>query len=157
MQYSTGQAYSKVCGRIIGYQFKTPDAFHQYNAKIDFDGMNITRGAQRDHIWSYVAGHTHNALSDCPRSSNSESRPPLSIGDRYYCESGAPTDVLRDDDPLWDGQHCEGTCRTGTNSPPWFSVQLHAPTTDTIDVSICCDQDTNDEDVPVGLIEIYVQ
>ena len=88
--------------------------------------------------------------------------PPQFIGNNYFCESGNPTDSFDDNhffsnDPLWDGQQCEGTCCTGTNSPPWFSVQLPAPTTDAIKVSICCDQDTNDEDVPVKLIEIYVQ
>ena len=79
----------------------------------------------------------------------------------YYCESGNPnerhTGILYSKDPLWDGQQCEGTCCNGTNSPPWFSVQLPAPTTDTIQVSICCDQGTGDEDTPVELIEIYVQ
>ena len=60
-------------------------------------------------------------------------------------------------DPLWDGQQCEGTCCTGTNSPPWFSVQLPAPTTDTIEVSICADEGTYNEDTPVQLLEIYVQ
>ena len=44
-----------------------------------------------------------------------------------------------------------------TNSPPWFSVQLPAQTTDAIEVRICCDQSTDDEDVPVELIETYVQ
>ena len=71
------------------------------------------------------------------------------------CESGNPnsryTGILYSDDPLWDGQQCEGTCCTGTNSSPWFSVQLPAPTMDVIKVSICCDQGTDDEDVPVEL------
>ena len=65
-------------------------------------------------------------------------------------------DHLYSNDPLWDGQQCEGTCCTETNSPPWFSVQLPAPTNDTIHVSICGDQCTSDEDTPVELIEIYV-
>ena len=60
-------------------------------------------------------------------------------------------------DPLWDGQQCGGTCCAGTNSPPLFNVQLLAPTTDMIKVSICLDQRTDDEDIPVELIEIYVQ
>ena len=64
---------------------------------------------------------------------------------------------LYSSDRLWDGQQCEGSCCEGTQSPPWFSVQLPAPTTDTIEVSICCDQETEDEDTPVELIEIYVQ
>ena len=51
----------------------------------------------------------------------------------------------------------EGSCCEGTQSPRWFSVQLPAPTTDMIEVSICCDQGTTDEDTPVELIEIYVQ
>ena len=42
-----------------------------------------------------------------------------------FCESGNQNNghsaTLFTDDPLWDGQQCEGTCCTGTNSPPWFS------------------------------------
>ena len=155
--YPTGQMYSRVCGRVIGYQQGTPDAFGQYNNNdIDLDGINITRGTQHNHIWSYVAGHTRDSPSDCPCSSDSASSPPQSVRDRYYCDSDSPTSTLSDD-PLWDSQQCEGTCRTGINSPPWFSVQLPAPTTDAIEVKICCDQSTSDEDVPVELIEIYVQ
>ena len=102
-------------------------------------------------------------MSECPCSDNKQvAGPPLStIGDRYYCESGNPNhdfeNKLYSDDPLWDGEQCEGTCCTGTSSPPWFSVQLPTPTMDMIEVSICCDQGTNDEDVPAKLIEIYVQ
>ena len=31
---------------------------------------------------------------------------------------------LFSNDPLWDGEQCEGTCCSGTKSPPWFNVQL---------------------------------
>ena len=41
--------------------------------------------------------------------------------------------------------------------PPWFSVQFPAPTTDIIEVSICCDETTTSEDTPVEPIEIYMQ
>ena len=51
----------------------------------------------------------------------------------------------------------EGDCCTGANSPPWFNIELTAPTIDIIEVNICCDQGTMDEDTPVELIEIYVQ
>ena len=150
--YLTGQMYSRVCGRVIGYQRRTSDAFRRYaNNDIDLDGINITRGTQHDHIWSYVADHIQDCPSDCPCFSDSESCPPQSIGDRYYCESG------NSNDRLWDGQQCEDTCRTSTKSPPWFSVQLPAPTTDAIEVSICGDEGTNNEDVPVELIEIFVK
>jgi hypothetical protein len=65
--------------------------------------------------------------------------------------------LLYSGDRLWDGEQCEGSCCEGAQSPPWFSVQLPAPTTDMIEVSICCDQGTLDEDTPVELMEIYVQ
>ena len=171
VQFVSYQQYSRVCERIIGYQYATPDAFQPYpphNICTNLDGINITHGANCSHIWSYVAGINQNASSQsvfkCPCSTDNEqvAGPPPSIGNRYYCESGNPGSgyekTLYSDDPLWDGQQCEGTtCCNGTNSPPWFSVQLPAPTTDAIEVSICCDQRTADEDVPVKLIEIFVQ
>ena len=165
----TSGPYSRVCGRVIGYQFASTDGFQQYaNNDIDLDGINITRGAQHTHIWSYVSGGTQNissqSRSKCPcfTDNGQGSEPPSSIGDNYYCESGnlderSTPGYLYSDDPLWDGQQCEGTCCTGTNSPPWFRVQLPAPTTDTIEVSICADQSTKDEDTPIALLEIYVQ
>ena len=125
VQYISYQQYSRVCGRIIGYQFASPDAFRQSstgNRRIDLDGINITRGANHNHIWSYVAGFNQDPSSQspykCPCSADNEqvAGPPLSIGNRYYCESGNPDSghekTLYSDDPLWDGQQCEGTCCT---------------------------------------------
>ena len=124
---------------------------------------------KKNHIWSYIAGLTEHMQSSnyktkCPCSTDNEQETdtPSYIGSNYYCESGNPNerfqyDHLYNNDPLWDGQQREGTCCIGTNSPPWFSVQLPAPTTDMIEVSICCDQGTSDEDVPVELLKIYVQ
>ena len=170
--YFTNRQYSRVCGRIIGYQVASPDAFNQFNKLKEFngrglDGITISHGAQQGYIWSYAAGLTESSstpstASNCPCSTVAGAQPPTNIGDNYYCESGNPTNTFEEgqlfsNDPLWDGQQCEGTCCTGTKSPPWFSVQLPAPTTDIIEVSICCDQDTMDEDTPVELIEIYVQ
>ena len=170
-----GRQYSRVCGRFIGYQIGSPDAFIGSGTRpvrevIVFDGISITYGTQQNHIWSYLAGIREmggNPSNRCPCSSEPEENgpipvPPQFIGDNYYCESGNPTDSADDNhffsnDPLWDGQQCEGTCCNGTNSPPWFSVQLPAPTTDTIEVSICLNQGTADEDIPIELLEIYVQ
>ena len=172
--YFTGRQYSRVCGRVIGYQIGSPDAFSVdaiREISLGVDGIRITYGIQRNHIWSYVAGVKEMgdfppaiATSHCPCSSEqSRPMPPQFIGNNYFCESGNPTDSFDDNhffsnDPLWDGQQCEGTCCTGTgSSPPWFSVQLPAPTIDVIEVRICLDQGTADEDTPVELIEIYVQ
>ena len=163
--YSTGRQYSRVCGRTIGYQLGSPDAFQRFGRNdIDLDGITITHGLQRNHIWSYVAGlnENNNSMSEgkCPCAGGSQ--PPLYISNHYYCESGNPNEefshiTLYLSDPLWDGQQCEEECCTGTNSLPWFNTQLPAPTTDTIEVSLCCDQTTMDEDVPIALLEIYVQ
>ena len=166
-QYSIYHQYSRVCGRIIGYQIASPDAFNSRSER-NVDGVTITHG--NHYIWSYIAGVTENntsrypAATKCPCSTSNgqRSESPASIGDNYYCESGNSMSHFRrgylyPNDKLWDGQQCEGTCCTGANSPPWFSVQLPAPTTDAIEVSICCDQGTSDEDVPIELIELYVQ
>ena len=157
--------YSRVCGRVIGFQYATPDAFNlPRDSTTDFDGIDITHGVQHNHIWSYVAAAFSSQKSPkCPCVGNEVEgvEPSNFFHDNYYCESGNPNPSfmhkLYTDDPLWDGQQCEGTCCNGTNSPPWFSVQLPAPTTDGVEVRICCNQGTDDEDVPVQLIEIYLQ
>ena len=41
-------------------------------------------------------------------------------------------------------------------SPLWFSVQLPNPTMDDIEVRICGDESADNEDTPIGLLEIYI-
>ena len=155
-----------MCGRVIGYQVGTPDGFTNNDRTGYMDGVSITHGESRHHIWSYVAGHSerssHHAMGNCPYSSNQGSTSPSFMDNNYYCESGNPTDqtpllMVYSSDPLWDGQQCEGTCCGGTKSPPWFSVQLPTHTTDRIEVQICGDEGTNNEDVLIEQLEIYVQ
>ena len=58
-RYLLNNQYSRVCGRVIGYQVASPDAFAQVRNEqtyFNFDGVNITSGAQRDHVWSYAGG-----------------------------------------------------------------------------------------------------
>ena len=71
------------------------------------------------------------------------------------------TYTLYANDPLWDGQGCGATscCELSYPpgvTPPWFCKQLPQTTTDDIEVRICGDQGTANEDIPVELIEIYV-
>ena len=168
--YSTTQNYRKVCGQVVGYQLGSPDGFNTGN-RTNADGIQVLLGASSNHIWSYVAGVTESSVvharSNCPCFADVEeiTRAPPSIGNNYYCESGNPTldftneAQLYSGDRLWDGQQCEneGTCCTGTNIPPWFSVQLPAPTNEAIEVRICGEESTNNEDTPVELLEILVQ
>lgn len=169
--YPTDRQYSRVCGRIIGYQLGSPGAFELAQGRsIDqayLDGISITHGTPRTHVWSYAVGASENGnclpLHTCP-CSNSNRAPPPYVGNNYYCESAYRGDCFVNDvffpnDPLWDGQQCdnEGTCCTGTNTPPWFSVDLADRTGDDIEVRICHDENTSNEDSPIQLLELYVQ
>ena len=62
------------------------------------------------------------------------------------------------DDPLWDGAGCgpDNTC-CSLNNPPWFLKQLPSTTTDDIEMRMCFDQPSVDEDIPIEIIELYVQ
>ncbi len=168
--YATGRQYSRVCGRVVGYQEDSPDGFVNSNAnnasQFYLDGVSITYGGSRQHLWSYVAAVTEDSIShtpnNCPCSTRAGTGPPSFVGNNYYCESGNPSNTggstgLLTNDPLWDGHQCEGSCCSGTSSPPWFSVQLPAPTMDMIEVRICGNEGTDNEDSPVVLLDIYVQ
>ena len=164
--YSVTHEYQRVCGRVVGYQDRSPDGFINTDLSINdkyMDGVSITYGQPRNHIWTYVAGATESSSSgnnNCPCSTAAGNGPQLFVGDNYYCESGNPTDNIGSfysADKLWDGEQCEGTCCTDSKSPPWFSVRLPNPTTDSIEVRICGNEGTSNEDTPIELLEIFVQ
>ena len=167
--YPTNHQYSKVCGRIIGIQVASPDAFlSSRRIGIDgsyMDGVSITYGSPRNHIWTYVGSFSETATGDraCPCDSSGGNQPQPFVGNNYYCESGNPGQNWQGqdfpNDKLWDGQQCshEGTCCTGANTPPWFNVSLRNPTSDDIEVRICGNERTTNEDTPIELLEIYVQ
>ena len=171
--YATNHQYSRVCGRIIGYQIGSTDAFgngaigHTIDSYYVY-GVSVTHGTPRNHIWTTAAGLTEALLSaqhyNCPCSNPSHPNnvfAPSFVGNNYYCESGNPINTwigyhLYSTDPLWDGQQCEGECCSNGKSPPWFSVELPNPITDDIEVRICNPQGSID-DVAIQLLELYVQ
>ena len=177
MNYSSITPYAKVCGRVIGYQVGSPDVFNPDHFTIDdtyVDGVSVTYGDPRNHIWTYAGGlseyvsrdHAHN-VCPCRLSGTSTSYqqkyPPNFVGNDYYCESGNPensfenTDTLRyTDDPLWDGLSCEGWCCSDGRNPPWFSVQLREWTLSDIEVRICGHEETFNDDTPLKLVELYI-
>ena len=62
------------------------------------------------------------------------------------------------DDPLWDGAGCRGTstcCRF--NKPPWFCTSLPTATTADLEVRICGDQESINDQEYINLIELYVK
>ena len=99
--------FSKVCGRVIGIQYYTIDAFHPYYGNqgrtIDdlyVDGVSITHSSSpRQHIWTFAAAldevPEHN-LQACPYT-NFKSHVaytgliPEFIGNDFFCETGSHT------------------------------------------------------------------
>ena len=165
-----GVQYQQVCGRVKGYQFRSPDGFERWThcplpCAIDdpyVDGVSITHGASpRKHIWTYAAGHYANSPS-CPCTGSGVS-PPAFVGSDYYCEAGYNTvlwqPVLYSNDTLWDGQDCGRLERTCCNPPnlPWFCKNLPEPTTDDLEFRICGDEPRTNEDVSIDLVELYIQ
>ena len=66
--------------------------------------------------------------------------------------------IFYPNDPLWDGQNCVVTSSCCEfNNPPWFTKTLNASTTDDIELRICTTNSLQLEDVPLELIELYVQ
>ena len=53
--------YSQVCGKVIGYQFGSPDGpvGNDINGYY-VDGISLTHGSPRKHIWSFISGPFNN-------------------------------------------------------------------------------------------------
>ena len=177
--YSTfGMNYSHVCGRVIGYQNGTPDGFHNSGSQTIegyyIDGISLTHGppGSRQHIWTFAAGLVENNPASYPRYScpcadraTARSLVPSFVGNDYFCESGDPAStyasMFYSNDPLWDGQGCGAAscCELSYPpgvTPPWFCKQLPQATTDDIEVRLCADEGTTNEDIPLELIELYI-
>ena len=178
-----GIYYSKVCGQLRGYQYRAPDAFGINGIRSDnidscyVDGISITYGSiPRKHIWTYACGITSDNIPYpgfcCPCNSDNTEAPeykPNFVGDNYYCESGIPPYVsgnthrwqqaLYVNDPLWDGQQCDGNESPCCTNPkmPWFIKTLNETTTEDIELRVCGNEGYPDEDISLDIIELYIQ
>ena len=155
---SNGYQYSQVCGQARGYTDHA-HAFHYnnfYNLALNsayVDGVSITRGDPRQHIWTYAAGDLWDSIEyDCPCNEGSSAFVPHFVKNDYYCE------IIKSmfSDPLWDGIDCEefenGCCQQP--QMPWFLKQLNEYTDDDIEVRLCSDDHTY---VPIDILEIYLK
>uniref|UniRef100_A0A1X7UN91 Uncharacterized protein n=1 Tax=Amphimedon queenslandica TaxID=400682 RepID=A0A1X7UN91_AMPQE len=160
--------YSLVCGRVRGYQKYTLDAFrfHQSSSINSpyVDGVSITHGSPRKHIWSLAAGYsefTRNVPHGCPCNHGATVKPAPFVGNDFYCESGFshwPHNRFALSDPLWDKKQCRGQEAPCCNRPllPWFRKSIGYTTADNIEMRVCSDQDTNDENIGIDQYEFYV-
>ena len=109
---SNGISYSQICGRVTGYQYAHPNGIDGQNNINSYylDGVSITRGSPRQHVWSLLAEVNQDR---CPCSSGNSGSVRSFMGTNYFCESGNPNPswsyTLYTSDPLWDGQGCGGS------------------------------------------------
>lgn len=101
-------------------------------------------------FWSFAAsGAANNSYCSCDnKDPNPATLPAEFVGENYFCDAIG-------NGVLWDGTDCISDCCT-FNNPPLFHVTLPNPTSDSIEVRLCSDEEIN-EGVYVRLIEIYVQ
>ena len=171
-----------MCGQVRGYQYGSPDGTTPYlsggptqNRAIDelyVDGVSITYDVNpRKHIWTYMGSvyeqvnKLHPDVCPCNTQYMTQLSPPTFIGHDYYCESGNPVpnswseSTLYANDPLWDGKQCsvqETPCCNST-SMPWFVKNLNEQSNSPIEVRLCHNETFFNEDVPVGIIEVFIK
>ena len=151
--------YTKVCGRVRGYQFGSPDGFTG-STSLDssyVDGLVVTYGSPRNHIWTFAVGLTKNHY--CPCALNPGRNAPTFVGESYFCESavsGAWAAQWYLDDPLWDSQGCESGSTCCDRGGPWFTTTLSQETSDDIEVRLCLDESKSNEDIGIEQLEILV-
>ena len=173
---SNGKLYSRVCGRVNAYHEGSLNGFDPSVSSglglddVYVDGVSLTHGApgSRQHIWTFVASGyetgTHpNNFCHCTSTALWPHQVPSFIGDNYFCETGVrgstnPLTVVYADDPLWDGSGCGSSSSCCEfNNPPWFCATLPQPTTDDLELRICRDQESLNEDIIMSLVEINVK
>ena len=176
---------TKVCGKVVGYQRGTMDGFYpsayahgkakDYIPKsssrsldgVYVDGISITSGNPRKHVWTYAVGLSDDynyPLNNCPCAKYPGPDPPAYISNHYYCESGNTGTYtnehtrLYSDDSLWDGAGClsENSCCYDAGMP-WFFRQFPTPTTGDLEVRICHDSNFGDQNVVVEQLQLYIQ
>ena len=169
-----GIEYTHVCGKIIGYQQGSPDAFWPYynNRRLTIDdqyvdGISLTHGSNpRKHIWTFVGAADEVVKNPvvCPRTNirNPVTIPiPPYVGSDYFCDTASETNVqyiFYPNDPLWDGQDCGrlNTC-CSFNNPPWFMKELSSSTSDDIEMRLCAGEARFNEDITFESVELYTQ
>ena len=163
--------YTKVCGRAHGYQYDSPQGFYpfQYRGQTIegyyVEGISVTHGSPRNHIWTFAAGVAKDyncATCNCPCAIYPGPAAPPFVGENFFCESGRTGPLYIKwylDDPLWDSQGCASGSTCCDRGGPWFTTTLPEATSDDIEVRLCT-RDGNEniasEDIGVEQLEIYI-
>ena len=123
------------------------------------DGISITLGSPRKHVWTYAAGlsddYNHSGMYNCPCATYPGPPPPAFVKDHvgkwdvaaYYLS-----------DPLWDGTGCgtgNGCC--AQIGMPWFYRKLPVCVAEDFEIRICKDVAHSNEDIAIEKLELYIQ
>ena len=150
--FTSNIEFSRVCGKFTAYQIGETDAFSMLSIDTHYvDGISLTHGRPRRHIWTFAAAHDDVSLCPC---NNEAIQSPGFVGNDYFCDTGN----IRDGDPLWDREGCSaGNTCCSFNNPPWFYKQLPQPTNDDIEMRLCRDGYNYNEDVVIETVDLYIQ
>ena len=164
VNFTVDQNYTNICGIVQGYQYGSPNAFDGDSGKsIDdnyVDGISITQGSPRKHVWTYAAYYNEGSVVKCPcfTSDGTEAHPPPSfVEDDYYCETGFKSAQSRVawEDPLWDGKGCTQPGDRCCERYGWFHKTVPS-SDDHIELWWCVDQLLSTENIFVDLAEVWV-
>ena len=132
VNYTTyGIPYSRVCGRIIvAHQLGNPEGFDDYAALNQrtindtyVDGISITVGHPRNHIWTSAA--TRVGFNYCPCITSRNAAPPF-VNRGHFREVGISTTesegTFIPTNPLRNGQGCASSraCCEFNNPPDYY-------------------------------------
>ena len=120
------------------------------------DGVSLTHGNPREHIWTFAAGLRDHPSSSCKCVHSNAPDLPSFVGMDYFCGAAVRPDL--GPERLWDGVGCmpPNNCCT-FNTPPWFYREISEPTTDAIEMRVCRDEPSSSEDVQIEVIDLFVQ
>ena len=175
-----GRNYSSVCGKIIayhkGYSVGFPSVWMNTTVSIEAvyaTGISITHGppGARQHVWTFVGAlneidNQFNGQYNCPCSNTYVTwayEVPSFIDNDYFCDTGNrgpgySHTAFYLNDPLWDGEGCGSTSSCCEfNSPPWFYKSLPQPTTDDLEIRLCCSNSVQYEDKIISSMDIYIR
>ena len=148
--------YDRVCTLMTAFQIGTPDGISGPNrpGSIDdayVDGVSMTHGkSPRKHIWTFM-GSSSEKKPICPCATGSTVKVPDFIGNNYFCESGNPEETavpgkVYTADALWDMEKCQGVEASCVRESDSAYAVLPSSTTDDIELRVCSDEATSDED-----------
>ena len=148
-------------------QERTNDAFDGRFASLPgiegeyVDGVSITAGSPRRHVWTYaVSGFAH-GITACPCQFSGATPAPDFVGNDYFCStsnSESHNYDFSDFSHIWSATD---VCPPGGDccfkGQPWFYKALEQATADALELRVCGDQLTADEDVAIDAAELFVR